>query len=68
MKVGIAIDSWKLKIFKRRLDLAGFPFKKNPGVTDDTLLLTVDTDDPARLGKLVLEANKEARAKKGEEN
>lgn len=60
MKIGIAIDSWKLRIFERRLTKAGFVYGKHPGVTKDTLLLTVDTDDKDGLFTIVKAANTEA--------
>ena len=37
----VCIDAWKLPVFKRRLDAAGYRFTEHPGVTPDTLLLKV---------------------------
>lgn len=59
MKVGIAIDSWKLTIFKRRLDAAGFAFQENPGVMG-TLLLTVEVESKDKLLEVCKAANIEA--------
>lgn len=60
MKVGIAIDDWKLPIFERHLLQAGHVYEKRPGVTKDTLLLTVETDDARALETVVRAANAEA--------
>jgi len=60
MKIGIVLDAWKLTIFDRRLTKAGYTFKKLPGITADTLLLTVETDDKDGLHKVVTAANTEA--------
>jgi len=60
MKAGIAIDDWKLPIFERHLTQAGHSYEKGPGVTKDTLLLTVVADDMKALEKVVRAANEEA--------
>ncbi len=57
-KAAIAIDSWKLPIFKKMLKAAGYSFDKHPGVTDDTLILTVETDDVQKLTVVVAKANR----------
>lgn len=66
MKAGIAIDDWKLPIFERHL--SGYVYEKGPGLTDDTLLLTVETDDMKALEKVVRAANAEAATRKGNHN
>lgn len=45
MKSGIVLDAWKLTIFKRRLDQAGFTYEQHPGITSATIILTVESDD-----------------------
>jgi hypothetical protein len=60
MKAGIAIDTWKLPIFDRHLTKAGYAFKQGPGITADTLLLTVTTENIEALGFVVRAANTEA--------
>jgi len=50
-KVAIAVDNWKLKIFKKELTAAGFLYIESPGVTHDTSFLMVKTD---KLGSLAL--------------
>ena len=59
-KVGIAIDSWKLAIFERHLESAGYAFESHPGVAADTLTLIVVTDSVSELRPIVEAANNEA--------
>ena len=59
MIAGIAIDSWKLPIFKRHLDAAGFTYTEHPGITADTLLLKVQTEWAHKLQPIVQAANDE---------
>lgn len=61
MKAGIAIDTWKLDIFTKRLTDAGYTFEQGPGLVSNTLMLYVITDDVPKLGVVVKEANEEAR-------
>jgi hypothetical protein len=61
MRSGIAIDAWKFSIFERRLNQAGFNFEKKPGVTIDSLLLTVESDNFSRLAEVINAANSEAK-------
>lgn len=68
MKAAIVIDDWKLPIFERRLSQAGYAYEKGPGVTDDTLVLTVETGDVKALETVVRAANTEAATKKGGNN
>lgn len=60
MRIGIAIDGWKLKIFVRRLTNAGYSYSQSAGLTKDMLFLTVTTDDKDALLKVVVAANTEA--------
>lgn len=60
MKIGIVIDDWKIIIFDRRLKRAGFTYEKHPGVTADSLMLVVITDEKTKLAKVIKEANTEA--------
>jgi hypothetical protein len=67
MKVaGVLIDSYKLPIFKKHLDAAGYTYTENAGVTAETLTLRVNFEWVAKL-KPVIEAA-EAEAKKGARN
>lgn len=62
MIVGIAIDSWKLPIFARRLKADGFAYTKGDGITVDTLFLRVEIDESKvdALKLSVRSANREA--------
>lgn len=61
MRVGIAIDSWKLKVFSKFLTRAGFTFEQGEGVVAKTLMLYVETDTIQNLRPLIQKANEEAR-------
>jgi len=65
MKIGIAIDSWKLPIFHAHLTTSGFIYEKNPGVMD-SLLLTVHTENKDKLMLVVQSANNECHRKRHE--
>lgn len=62
MRIGIAIDNWKLDIFKRNLTDAGFGYSQTPGVTADTIMLYVVIEDKRleSLKTVVIAANAEA--------
>lgn len=55
MKAGIAVDDWKLPVFRRRLTEAGYEYKDGGELPGGTTLLTVETDNMFKL-KSVLEA------------
>lgn len=56
---GIAIDNWKLPIFKRHLDAGGFSYTEHPGLTADALVLKVETPTIAILQPVVEAAQQE---------
>ena len=58
----VAIDAWKLAIFKRHLDAAGYSYTEGPGLTPDTLFLKVKTDLIAPLQRVIEAAQKECKA------
>lgn len=60
MKAAIAIDTWKLPIFDRRLTNAGYSYEKSPGLTADTLFLSVVFEDVKALETVIRAANAEA--------
>lgn len=62
--IGIAIDKWKLPIFKRNLDRAGFTFTEHPGLTPDMLLLKVVTNNRLSITRCVESAQTECRKKR----
>lgn len=61
MKAGIAVDNWKLPIFRERLTEAGYTYKDGGALTGDTTLLTVEADDILRLKKVLEKCQTEAR-------
>lgn len=52
-RAGIAIDKWKLPIFERHLSSKGYAFTLTAGVTADTHLLTVETENPLALAEVL---------------
>lgn len=56
---GVAIDDWKLPIFKKHLDAAGYTYTEHPGLTQDTLTLVVEYEWVAELKPIIEAANKE---------
>lgn len=64
MKIGIAIDDWKLAVFTKHLERAGYVTSLHPGVSEKTLTLIVKTEDPIKLQKVVSQANDECRKSK----
>jgi len=42
MKPLIAIDDWKLPVFRKGLEDAGFDFEVGPGLSKGTLFLTLE--------------------------
>lgn len=60
MKVGIAIDDWKLPIFGRHLSQSGYVFKNAGELCASTLLLQVETENAEALAGVINAANTEA--------
>lgn len=63
MIAGVAIDKWKLSIFKKHLDAGGFKYTEHPGLTEDTLFLKVTTDTATALKPIIEAAQRECRNK-----
>lgn len=61
--VGVAISAWRLPIFKRHLDAAGYSYTQHPGLTPNTLFLRVKTDRVASLQPVIETANAECKKK-----
>lgn len=59
---GVAIDSWKLAIFKKHLEASGFSYTVKPGITEDTLLLMVTYEKLQDLAPIVQAAQAECRS------
>ena len=58
-KAAVAIDAWKLPVFKKHLDAAQCAYKVGPGITGDTLIITVQYEWVAELKPIIEAANKE---------
>ena len=61
MKAGIAVDNWKLPIFRKRLTEAGFIYEDGGDLFGNCTLLMVETDDVERLEKVIRKSNSECR-------
>ena len=59
-KAAVVIDSWKLYIFKRRLDDGGYTYKEFTGPTRGCITLEVKTETIAKLQLVIEAANTEA--------
>ena len=61
MKAGIAVDNWKLPVFRRRLTAAGYEYKDGGPLTSEATLLTVETSNMLALKKVIEECQAECR-------
>lgn len=61
MRVGIAVDDWKLPVFRKRLTEAGYAYADGGALTSGATLLTVETDDALALKKVIERCQKECR-------
>jgi hypothetical protein len=62
MKVaGVVIDSYKLPVFKKCLDAAGYSYTVHAGLTANTLTLRVSIEWVADLKPIIEAAEKEAK-------
>jgi hypothetical protein len=61
MKAGIAVDNWKLPIFRKRLKDAGYEYQDGGALTGETTLLTVETDNTLALQKVLEQCQRECR-------
>ena len=59
MKVGVAIDAWKLDVFAKHLERDGFEYKQAPGIVPDTLTLSIVVAEVDPLYRTVKRANEE---------
>jgi hypothetical protein len=66
VKAGIAVDDWKLPVFRMRLQAAGYAYQDAGPFTGDTTFLTVETNDMLALKKVLEACEAECRKiKKG---
>ena len=67
MKTGIAVDNWKLPVFRRRLTAAGFEYVDGGALTPDATLLTVETSNVFALKKVLEQCQAECRKERTEQ-
>lgn len=66
-KAGIAVDDWKLPVFRKRLKAAGFAYEDGGALTPGTTILTVKTDNILALKKVLEACQSEcANSKRGQ--
>jgi len=63
---GIALDDWKMPVFKQVLTAAGYEYTEHPGLIDKTLTLKVECEDLDKLAVVIKKANKQAAKQKRE--
>lgn len=61
MKAGIAVDDWKLPVFREQLTSAGYKYHDGGALTDSSTLLTVEYTDVLALKKVVEQCQIECR-------
>ncbi|WP_028970126.1 hypothetical protein [Sphingomonas sp. URHD0057] len=64
MKAGIAVDNWKLPVFRKRLTEGGYEYTDAGPFTGDTTLLTVETNNMLALKALLEGCHAECRESK----
>jgi hypothetical protein len=64
-KAGVAIEDWKLPIFKKHLDAAGYRYEEPASLTSGTLVLQVHYEWIHKLMPIIEAAQKECAEKKG---
>jgi len=63
MKAGIAVDDWKLPVFRTRLTEAGFAYTDGGELMFGVTLLSVVTDDLPALQKVIKQCQNECKKK-----
>lgn len=53
MRAGIAVDNWKLPVFRKRLTEAGYGYEDGGALTADATLLMVETNNILALKKVI---------------
>lgn len=53
MRAGIAVDNWKLPVFRKRLTAAGYEYQDGGALTSEATLLTIETSDMLALQKVI---------------
>jgi hypothetical protein len=61
LRAGIAVDNWKLPVFRERLTEAGYEYRDGGPITGDTTLLTVEASDLLALQRVIEQCQAECR-------
>jgi hypothetical protein len=64
MKAAIAVDDWKLPVFRKRLTEAGYAYSDAGGFLGSNTILHVETNDILALKKVLEKCQAECRAMK----
>lgn len=64
MKAGIAVDDWKLPIFRRELTAAGYRYEDGGAITANATLLKVETFDVLALKRVIERCQAQCRNEK----
>lgn len=62
---GVALDAWKLPVFKKHLDAAGYKYTEHRGPSANVLVLKVEYEWVAKLLPVIKAANDECAATGG---
>jgi hypothetical protein len=62
-KAAVFIDKWKLEIFKKHLDDAGYSYNVGYGMTEETLNIMVEFEWVVELKPIIEAAQKECENK-----
>ena len=65
MKAGIAVDDWKLPVFRKRLTEAGLTYEDGGALTSGVTLLTVKTNNILKLKTLLEKCQRECKSTGG---
>jgi len=66
-KAGTAIDNWKLPIFKKHLDAAGYKYEEPVPFTEDTMILMVHYEWVHELQPIIEAAQRECAESRSRE-
>jgi hypothetical protein len=63
---GVVLDDWKLPIFKKHLDAAGYKYEEPVAFTEGALILKVNYEWAHKLQPVIEAAQQECRTHRGE--
>lgn len=65
MRAGIVVDDWKLAVFRRRLEEAGYSYEDKGEFRPNITLLHVEFTDQEHLTRVLEEATDECNRQRG---